>query len=207
MKKSAFLFLLSFSFGAFAADSCQVAINTDDMGLSVLEKAKLELQLKKKDYELAYKMKIHSGLGSVGNGFGFIEKLVFMDHIKLSDQLSDKGEPQFEISRQKVASLPDLEGAYKVDIEKTIKPASEVEIVLKDMNYDVRKILKPKRRLFGLRRDEGSAGYKLLAGLIRDLPKCDNKDSVDDSDRVSGKETPSSNNFSGFNAGTTVFGY
>jgi len=209
MKNSLFVLLLSFSFSALASDSCQVAINTDELGLDAVEKAKLELQLKKRNYELAFKMKMGFHV-PVGNGFGYGQaapKILFMDQMKLTDKLNDKGEAQFEISRHSVASMPGMDGSFKVDIEKAIKPASEVEIILKDSNNEVQKVLKPKKRLFGLRKDKGSPGYKLIAGLVRDLPDCEDQKSIDDSARSSGKETQQNQQLnSGFNVGSTVFG-
>ncbi len=75
------------------------------------------------------------------------------------------------------------------------------------------KVLKPKKNFLGLFHDKGTSGFVLAMGIARDLPDCNEKNSIaiNDADReIWGKQNLQGNGLQGgqFSIGTsgTVFG-
>lgn len=199
MKKSFVSLLLILSANAFASQhSCSVFFNPDDLQLTALERTKVGLLLEKKNYNI----KNNQNMFDMDHVYG-------MDQVKLTDKRDEKGKAIFEISRVLKPAITDEKGKITQEavFEKSTASEGEVEVVLSNAMGAV-KVLKPKQRLFGLLKDEGSPGFKLALGLVRDLPKCKKEIKINDADRASGKDKDHSpSKFSGSFSSSSVFGF
>lgn len=181
-----------------AQNSCSLLIDMSDLKLTPVEQAQIELALKQKNF--------NQGQGT--NLYQNYDRYFYMEKIQVTDKIDRKGNPIFKISHRVEKKNAQNPAAIDVSFEDEEQSASDVRIVLRKGMGEIVKVMKPKKKLFVLK-DEGSPGYKLLRGLIRDLPKCkeDKNVAVNDGDRDSGKDVPNSSisNF-GFSTGSSVFG-
>lgn len=199
MKKSIFSLLLILSANAFAYQhSCSVFFNPDDLQLTALERTKVGLLLEKKNYNVKNNQNMFD-----------IDHAYVMDGVKLTDKRDNKGKAVFEINRILRPAVTDEKGKITQEavFEKSSMSEGDVEVVLSNSMGAV-KVLKPKQRLFGILKDEGSPGFKLAVGLVRDLPKCKKEIKINDADRSAGKDKDHSpSKFGGIFSSSSVFGF